>query len=82
MATRPQTRKSSPLASMVGVAVLTLIPASLMGMMAGTISVGESPGMFNTFVHPNFWTAFVIAFGATELLGLIVGYKVNVAGKR
>ncbi len=81
MATQPQDQKSAPLASMALALVLTTVPASAIAILAGTIAVGDSPGMFNTFVHPDFWTAFLVAFGVTELVGLIAGYKMDIAKK-
>jgi hypothetical protein len=81
MATHTHTQKSAPLTSMALALVLTTVPASAIAIFAGTIAVGDSPGMFTRFVHPDFWTVFLIAFGVTELVGLIAGYKMDIAKK-
>ncbi|MBT3267097.1 hypothetical protein HN371_08100 [Candidatus Poribacteria bacterium] len=82
MATRPQTQKSAPMASLVTAAVLSIIPASAAGILVGSIAIGGAPNMLDRFVHPNFWPAFAAAFVVTEIIGLVVGYRMDVGRKK
>ena len=82
MATRRPTQKSAPTASLVTAAVLTVIPACAAGILVGSIAIGGAPNMLDRFVHPNFWPAFAVAFVVTEIIGLIVGYRMDVGRKR